>query len=274
MPLYQPSELRAFLEEIGAAPKKSLSQNFLIDGNIVRKMMTLGEIKPGDSVLEIGPGPGVLTEELLSQQCRVFAIEKDRKFAHALSRLQTLDHRLHITEGDALKTPLDFLPNSTKIVANLPYQITTPLLSRFLPDHQRFSSITVMVQKEYAQRVLAEVGTKNYSSLSLFVQFYSIPAYGFTVEKTCFYPPPKVQSSVIQFILKIPPPVSSEEAFFTMTRRAFQQRRKMVRSSLKTHYTLSSIDRGLEKAGKNHQVRPEELSLADFLTLFQEIENQ
>ncbi len=106
MALYKPSTLRAFLEEIDATPKKSLSQNFLIDGNIIRKIVTLAGVEPGDFVLEIGPGPGVLTEELLARGAHVLAVEKDRKFAKALTRLQTEDHRLTVIEGDILEQDL------------------------------------------------------------------------------------------------------------------------------------------------------------------------
>lgn len=275
MPLYKPSDLRAFLEEIDAVPKKSLSQNFLIDGNIIRKIVSFADVKAGDSVLEIGPGPGVLTEELLARGAHVLAVEKDHKFAQALSRLQTNDHRLTVVEGDILKQDLShLLKPKTKLVANLPYQITTPILTKFLPKADLFESITVMVQKEVSARFLASHSTSDYSSITVFVQFYSEPIYGFTVEPTCFYPPPRVKSAVVKFKLKDHPPVSSEEAFFAMTRRAFQQRRKMVRSSLKTHYSLQRIDGGLEKIGKGLHVRPENLSLADFLILFQEIEEK
>ncbi len=274
MNMYKPSALRAFLDEIGAAPKKSLSQNFLIDGNIVRKIVALAGVKPGDSVLEIGPGPGVLTEELLLQGGHVLAIEKDRKFAQTLSRLQTPDQHLRVIEADALSVPLDQIPSHTKVVANLPYQITTPLLARLLPRQDVFESITVMVQREVAERMLAHPATKDYSSLTVFVQFYAELHYGFTVAKSCFYPAPKVESAVVKFLLKKPPTVSSQEEFFQMTRRAFQQRRKMIRSSLREDYTPASIDLGLQKAGKNLQSRPEELSLADFLILFQEIEKK
>lgn len=275
MALYKPSELRAFLDEIDASPKKSLSQNFLIDGNIIRKIVTLAGIKPGDSVLEIGPGPGVLTEELLARGAHVLAVEMDRKFAKALARLQTDDHRLSVIEGDILEQDLSkLLKPKTKLVANLPYQITTPILTEFLPKTTFFESITVMVQKEVAARFLAEPSTKDYSSITVFVEFYSQPEYGFTVEPTCFYPPPRVKSAVVKFTLKPHPKVSSEKEFFEMTRRAFQQRRKMVRSSLKLTYALESIDRGLEKIGKGLQVRPENLSLADFLILSQEIEKK
>ncbi len=275
MPLYKPSELRAFLEEIDAFPKKSLSQNFLIDGNIIRKIVTLAGVQPGDSVLEIGPGPGVLTEELLARGAHVLAVEKDRKFARALTRLQTEDGRLNVIEGDILEQDLSkLLKPKTKLVANLPYQITTPILTGFLPKKEFFESITVMVQKEVSARFIAHPSTKDYSSITVFVQFYSQPEYGFTVEPTCFYPPPRVKSAVVKFHLKDHPPVSSEEAFFAMTRRAFQQRRKMIRASLKLIYTLESIDRGLEKIGKGLQVRPENLSLSDFLILSQEIEKK
>ena len=275
MALYKPSELRAFLDEIDASPKKSLSQNFLIDGNIIRKIVTLAGIKPGDSVLEIGSGPGVLTEELLARGAHVLAVEMDRKFAKALARLQTEDHRLTIIEGDILEQDLSkLLKPKTKLVANLPYQITTPILTEFLPKTEFFESITVMVQKEVAVRFLARPSTPDYSSITVFVEFYSQPEYGFTVEPTCFYPPPRVKSAIVKFTLHDHPKVSSEKEFFEMTRRTFQQRRKMVRSSLKLTYDLKSIDRGLEKIGKGLQVRPENLSLGDFLILSQEIEKK
>lgn len=272
MALYKPSTLRAFLEEIDAFPKKSLSQNFLIDGNIIRKIVTLAGIEPGDFVLEIGSGPGVLTEELLARGAHVLAVEKDRKFAKALTRLQTDDERLTVIEGDILELDLSkLLKPKTKLVANLPYQITTPILTEFLPKKEFFESITVMVQKEVSARFIAKPSTKDYSSITVFVQFYSQPEFGFTVEPTCFYPPPRVKSAVVKFQLKDHPPVSSEEDFFAMTRRAFQQRRKMIRSSLKLVYEQDSIDKGLEKIGKGLQVRPENLSLADFLILSYEI---
>ena len=272
MALYKPSTLRAFLEEIDASPKKSLSQNFLIDGNIIRKIVTLAGVEPGDFVLEIGPGPGVLTEELLARGAHVLAVEKDRKFAQALTRLQTEDKRLTVIEGDILELDLSkLLKPKTKLVANLPYQITTPILTEFLPKKEFFESITVMVQKEVSARFIAKPSTKDYSSITVFVEFYSEPEFGFTVEPTCFYPPPRVKSAVVKFKLKDHPPVSSEEDFFEMTRKAFQQRRKMIRSSLKLVYEQASIDRGLEKIGKGLQVRPENLSLADFLILSHEI---
>lgn len=274
MTLYKPSELKAFLAEIGAAPMKFLSQNFLIDGNIVRKIVKLAEVGSGDTVLEIGPGPGVLTEEILAQGAHVIAVEKDRKFAAALHRLQTKDGRLQVFEDDILEW--DFaahLKPRSKLVANLPYNITTPILSHFMPHKELFQTVTVMVQKEVGERFLARPGSKSYGSLSLFVQFYSDPVKGFIVEPTCFYPAPKVQSMVVQLKLK-EPPVLSDVAFFKMTRLAFGQRRKMIYSTLKNHYPIAALEEGLRQIGKGLKVRPEELSLAEFLVLFKVIHQQ
>jgi 16S rRNA (adenine1518-N6/adenine1519-N6)-dimethyltransferase len=270
--MYRPTELIAFLKEIGAAPKKSLSQNFLIDGNIVDKIVLLADVKKGDTVIEIGPGPGVLTEALLTAGAHVVAIEKDRKFAAALSRLQTEDMRLKVYEADALD--FSYPQIDCKVVANLPYQITTPLLTKLLPLHQTVRTLTLMVQKELAIRMMAKPGSKDYSSLSLFIGFYSHPKKGFLVSPSCFYPKPKVDSAVIQLVLKTPPLVSSEKAFFTMVRKAFCHRRKLLCSSLKTMYPMAAIEKGLEKARKSRQARPEEMSLDDFLTLFHELEKQ
>lgn len=271
MPLYKPSELRAFLDQIGVSPKRSLSQNFLIDGNIIKKIVALADVRAGETVLEIGPGPGVLTEALLNQGAFVIAVEKDRKFAQALHRLQTPDNRLTVIEADILEANFE-LPPGSKLISNLPYQITTPVLTQFLPQKHHLESITVMVQKEVAQRLTARPGSKTYGSITVFIQFYASARFGFTVEPTCFYPPPRVQSAVIKFDLRDPPLVS-QERFFEMTRLCFQMRRKMVRTSLKDRYPVALIEKGLEKIGKGENVRPEELSLADFLTLFQEIED-
>ncbi|MGH2612339.1 MAG: ribosomal RNA small subunit methyltransferase A, partial [Rhabdochlamydiaceae bacterium] len=145
---------------------KFLSQNFLIDGNIVRKIVKFAEVKKGDSILEIGPGPGALTEELLAQGASVIAVEKDRKFAAALHRLQTADQRLQIFENDVLKwNPTSHLNFKTKLIANLPYNITTPILTHFLPQRKFFQSLTVMVQREVGERVIAKPGSKAYGSL-------------------------------------------------------------------------------------------------------------
>jgi 16S rRNA (adenine1518-N6/adenine1519-N6)-dimethyltransferase len=273
MKVYRSSELRLFLQELGLDAKKGLSQNFLIDGNILRKIIQAAGIQPGDRVIEIGPGPGALTEFLLDYGASVTAIELDPHFAQALKRLQEPGRPLTIFQKDFLKFPLeDFLANSTgkiKVVANLPYHITTPILTKLLPMHHSIESVTIMVQKEFAKRMTAPSGSSDYGSFSVFTAFYSQPTYCFTVEPTCFYPRPKVQSAVVCCLLKPPllTPVQ-EEAFFVLTRSAFQKKRKMLRTSLKSLYSAEAIEQALGEMGISVQARPEELSLEQFLILF------
>lgn len=270
---YRPSDLRVFLDTLSVKPKKSLSQNFLIDGNIIRKIARFADVKGGDRVVEIGPGPGALTEILLESGAHVTAIEKDAVFAKALSRLQTKDGRLTVIENDVLEVSVEnCFHQKAKIVANLPYHLTTPILSKLLPFNDAFESITVMIQKEVADRFIAHPSTKEYGSFSVFLQFYSDPEYGFTVEPTCFYPRPKVKSSVVKLKLHQPPEVHSIERFFKMTRTAFQKRRKMLRVSLKNLYGNEAIESALSSLNINPQSRPEDLSLNDFLRLFQVID--
>lgn len=270
--MHKASELQSFLKELGVDARKGLSQNFLIDGNILRKIADAAHVKAGDSILEIGPGPGALTELLLERGAHVTAIELDAVFAHALERLQTQDQRLHVFATDFLKFPLqEFLiknPGPWKVVANLPYHITTPILTQLLPCHGAIESVTIMVQKEVGKRMVSSHGSADYGSFSLFVSFYSKASYCFTVEPTCFYPKPTVQSAVVHCQLHAPHPISSTEDFFRLTRTAFQQRRKMLRSSLKELYSQEKIISSLMQLGLKETARPEELSLAQFLQLF------
>lgn len=268
---YQPSELRDFLSELGAFPKKRLSQNFLIDGNIGRKIVALAGVKKNEPVLEIGPGPGALTELLLESMANVTAVEMDPLFADHLKKLG----KIEVICADFLQLDLvQILQKKTKVVANLPYRITTPILSSLLPLHSLIDTVTVMVQKEVAERFLAKPGSKEWNSFSLFIHFYADISYGFTVKKTCFYPIPKVDSAVVQFKLKQHPQVKSVERFFTLTRHAFQHRRKMLKASLKPLYKSEEVERVLENLGLRKDIRPEGLSLTDFLRFFEIIDQE
>jgi 16S rRNA (adenine1518-N6/adenine1519-N6)-dimethyltransferase len=257
MKVYRPSELRTFLEEAGLFAKKRLSQNFLIDGNIIQKILKTAQVQPGDRILEIGPGPGALTAALLEAGAHVTAIELDPLFATKLERLQTPDSRLEIISQDALLFPFETRPG--KVVANLPYHISTPLLTRLLPLTDAFTSLTVMVQKEFAERM------KEDSSLCLFVQFYATITSSFTVSPSCFYPRPTVSSAVVHCKLHSPP-LKEADSFFILTRTAFQQRRKMLRTSLKSLYP--HIESALKALDLPPTTRPEELSLETFIALF------
>lgn len=272
MPLYRPTELLAFLESIGESPKKGLSQNFLIDGNVVQNILKTADVQAKDNILEIGPGPGSLTEALLNAGATVIAIEADGKLAAALNRLQTEDNRLHVIHADALKVPLNELrahfQGPVKLISNLPYHITTPLLTRFISQNDWISSVVVMVQDEMAKRMCGSKDAPDYGSITVFLNFYAHVSYAFKVGKKCFYPAPKVDSAIVKFDLKAPPEGIDAETFFKMTRRAFEQRRKMLRSSLKELYPPERVLEALEKLGISPLARPEELSCEEFLELF------
>ncbi len=276
MALYRPSELQQFLQSLGIHPKKGLSQNFLIDGNIIRKIVATAAAGPGDVVLEIGPGPGALTEALLEAGATVVAVEKDTILAEALKRLQTDDHRLHVMTNDILEVNVSELLQSylsvgskAKVIANLPYHVTTPILTRMVPASHLFDSITVMVQKEVAERMSAAPGGAIYGSLTVFLGFYSDCQYAFTVTRNCFMPPPKVDSAVVHLTIKGPREVSNQEKFFEMTRTAFEHRRKMLRASLKELYPSALVTQALNQIGVNPEERPEQLSLDQFIQLFE-----
>lgn len=275
MPIYKPTELHQFLDQLGISPQKRLSQNFLIDGNIIRKIVALSRVDKEDTILEIGPGPGSLTEALLATGASVIAVEKDRILADALKRLILDPPQLKIFCHDIMTFPLkeqldEFSKagKKIKVIANLPYHLTTPILALLSPMRDTISSLTVMVQEEVARRMTALPGTSDYSSFSVFLRFYTNPFYGFNVSRNCFYPIPKVDSAVVMLELRNPP-LSEDQAisFFELTRTAFEHRRKMLRASLKELYPPSMIEKSLLAIGENPLARPETLSLEAFLAL-------
>lgn len=255
----RPTELLAFLEQIGAAPNKALSQNFLIDANILRKIVNSAAISKEDRVLEIGPGPGALTQELLRSEAQVIAIEKDRKLASALHRLQ-VDGRLQIHESDFLKFPIEERLQSAaplKVVANLPYNITTPIIERLCDHASLFSSAWIMVQKELADRMVARAGTKEMSSFTIFLHTYCKPSIALKVSRHCFFPAPKVDSCVVRLDFHAPL-MENPKQFLAIVRRAFQQRRKMLRSTLFIQEEPFAV------------MRPEALSFDDWMKVYLE----
>lgn len=280
MSIYKPKELFSLLEKLGISPKKVLSQNFLIDGNIVSKIVKTADVTPKDLILEIGPGPGALTQALLEAQATVLAVEKDRILAQALHRFQSDYNNLEVFEEDILKFPIEkTLQNwlkrgdysSAKVIANLPYHLTTPILAQLVTLYPTLSTLVVMVQEEVARRITAIPGNKNYSSFTVFLNFYSTPLYAFKVKSHCFYPKPSVESAVVVLKLKKPPSLEDKDRFFLMTRTAFEHRRKMIKSSLKSLYLPAEVEKALEGMQLNPLERPENLSLKDFLCLFKKL---
>lgn len=276
MPMYKPTELVQFLEGLGIGPRKGLSQNFLIDGNILRKIVQISQVGPGDLVLEIGPGPGSLTELLLQAGAEVLAVEKDEILAKALNRFHDIG-TLDVCCADIMDFPIKqelkkrLKGKRAQVIANLPYHLTTPIIALLAPLHDLFSSLTLMVQEEVARRFTAKPGTSDYSSFTVFLDFYTHTHYGFKVGRNCFYPPPRVDSAVVKLDLKPPPSITNQDTFFEMTRTAFQQRRKMIKVSLKELYPSDVVMSSLKAIGANPQARPEELSLEQFLKLFKSL---
>lgn len=281
--LYQPKIIKEVMDQAGLHFTKSLGQNFLIDGNIVRQIAHAARLREEDRVLEIGPGIGTLTEELLLHAGKVLSVEIDRTFIDVLQdRFGDRDNFL-LMEGDALK--LDLAPvlaqaapgRSWKLVANLPYYITAPLLERFLRTDLPIESLTVMVQKEVADRIMARPSTPDYGSLTLFVALYADPIRAFEVPRTAFMPAPKVDSTVL--VLKRRPAregeLSSEDRDRVngIIRLAFQQRRKMVIKAIQrgTGMDRRQVEEAFEARGLSTKARAENLQLEDFRHILQSL---
>lgn len=279
MAIYKPSELKHFLNDLGIQPKKGLSQNFLIDGNIIRKIVKTAQVSSGDLVLEIGPGPGSLTEALLETKARVIAVEKDNVLADKLKRLQNNENQLEILCDDILNVNIPEILKSrlqqgqkAKVIANLPYHLTSLILTHVVQMHEVIESMTVMVQDEVARRMTAVAGNKDFGSLTLFLNYYSQSEYGFKVSKNCFFPVPKVESAIVNLRLREPPQLSNKEHFFEMTRTAFMHRRKMLKASLRELYGPQQVEEALSQLHLDPKSRPENLSLQNFIDLYQALQ--
>lgn len=265
-----------FLNSLAIKPKKKMAQHFLIDGNILKKIATFAALCPDDSVLEIGPGPGVLTELLLQKGCRVICIEKDSSFAEALKRLQNSKNRLEIIVGDALDADFEKLLKNpqhkkAKIVANIPYSLSTPIVEKILTSSSCIESATLMTQVDFAERIMAEPPSPKFGAFSLFVQFHAKIHFGFEVAPQCFYPPPKVVSSVIRLDMQKKATLPNEEQFFSIIKEAFSSRRKMVAKTLKKYFPDRAIQETIEKLKISPRARPEELSCDVWVSLFQQL---
>jgi len=269
MPL-SPSDTRDLLAQLNHQPKRFLGQNFLVDGNIVRKSLELAGVTTGDTVVEIGPGLGTLTSALLAAGAAVWAVEKDRQLhAHLLATLARDQPQLHLLEGDAVEHPLAGLPAERsahfKVVANLPYAIATPWLDGVLSGPLP-SVLVLMLQQEAAQRYAAQPGTKSFSGISIFLQAAYEIAPGHKVAPGCFYPRPDVDSYLLNLVRR-PEPFVFTAANKVLIRECFQQRRKqigsLIRGKLPPDKAAAWLDR-LVAAGLGPQSRPEQIPVAQW----------
>ncbi len=265
MPL-SPSDTRDLLTQLGHFPKRFLGQNFLVDGNIVRKSLELAEIKAGDQVVEVGPGLGTLTRALLEAGVKLWAVEKDRSLHEYLAQTLAPEFQdsFRLMEGDAMDQPLAGLPaekaaEGFKIVANLPYAISTPWMDAVLegPLPER---LVLMLQREAADRYVAKHGGKEFGAISIFLQAAFDVAPGHKVAAACFHPRPDVDSYLLNLVRKPKPFLFSREVK-SLIRSCFQQRRKQIASLLRERLPDSGQAwcAKLTAHGLSGQTRPEQI---------------
>ena len=280
MHLGNPTNTIAVLNRYGFSFQKKFGQNFLIDENVVEKIVRDAGVTKDDFVLEIGPGIGTMTQILCENAREVVAVEIDDKLIPILTE-DTLSWYDNVTviHEDILKLDIVKLANERnggkpiKVVANLPYYITTPIIMGLFESHVPLDSITIMVQKEVADRMQVGPGTKDYGALSLAVQYYAKPQILLNVPASCFMPRPKVDSAVIQLTRYEKPPVevADEHLMFRLIRASFNQRRKTMTNSVGNSPELSvskeQMAAALEKCGLSATVRGEALTLAQFAEL-------
>ncbi|WP_028274399.1 16S rRNA (adenine(1518)-N(6)/adenine(1519)-N(6))-dimethyltransferase RsmA [Atopococcus tabaci] len=273
-----PKRTQEILEQFGLSAKKSLGQNFLIDTNILHNIVKSAKVDNQTNVIEVGPGIGALTEQLARAAKKVVAFEIDDRLLPVLEETLAPYDNITVLHQDVLKADLDqvaaehFSPDDPLVlVANLPYYITTPIIMHFLESSLKLDSMTVMMQKEVANRISAAPGTKAYGSLSIAIQYYMDAEVAFTVPKTVFRPMPNVDSAIIHLTRKDKPAVTvkDEAFFFAVVRASFVQRRKTLRNNLQTAFgkeeaVKDKLAAAFEKSGIDPSRRGETLSLEEF----------
>ena len=282
--LSNPKETIQVLQKHEFQFKKKFGQNFLIDPHVLDKIVDAAQITKDDFVLEIGPGIGTLTQYLCENARQVLAVEIDDKLIPILKEtLQPYDN-VEVLHGDILKQDIQQIADTyndgkpIKVVANLPYYITTTIIMELFESHVPLANVTVMVQKEVADRMKAEPGTKDYGALSLAVQYYAKPYIAAFVPPNCFMPRPNVGSAVIRLdcLARVPVEVHNEKLMFRLIRASFNQRRKTLQNgianSAELSFTKEQAARAIEQAGFDVRIRGEKLGLEEFARLADELE--
>lgn len=278
--LYSPKVMMDILDRYGFKFSKGLGQNFLIDGNITKRIAEIADLDNSSGVLEIGPGFGTLTQALCKKANKVVAIEVDKSLTEVHKGILNYSN-LKIIYEDFLKLDVkkiieeEFKGLDVKIVANLPYYITTPIIMKILEEKYKVSKIVVMVQKEVAQRLNSKAGTKEYGAITLAVQYRADTDIAMIVPNSVFMPKPKVDSAVVEFKI-LPKPkieVLDENMLFAVIKASFSQRRKTILNGLSNSLNLSKelINESLVCAGIDSGIRGEKLTLEEFGRISDEI---
>lgn len=260
------------LKTFGLRMSKKLGQNFLIDEQVVEGIVKAADIGHGDTVLEIGPGIGTLTQGLAESGCQVVAVELDNRLIDILGKTLEGYDNVRVVHGDILKIDIsrEIMAEKYKVVANLPYYITTPIIMGLLEQRLPIERLVTMVQKEVAERMIAKPGGKDYGALSVAVQYYTQPEILFVVPPKAFIPAPAVESAIIRCIVRNEPPVDikDEKRFFRVVKAAFAQRRKTLSNNLKgAGIPADKVQLILETANIDGSRRGETLSLDEFAAI-------
>ena len=268
--------IKDILSRHGFTFSKSLGQNFLINPSVCPRMAELSGAGEGVGVIEIGPGIGVLTNELCLLADKVVAVELDKRLLPVLDETLAEYDNVKIINDDVLKLDLnkliaeEFPGKEVVVCANLPYYITSPVIMKLLEDKLPVTAITVMVQKEAAQRICADIGSRESGAVTVSVNYYAEPKLLFGVSAGSFMPAPKVDSAVIRLEVRKEPPVSAdEEKFFKVVKAAFSQRRKVISNSLSAGLKMekSAVTEIISQAGVSPNARAETLKLEDFAAI-------
>ena len=275
--LTNPETIKKIMDGLGIRFNKALGQNFLIDQTVLDSAIDASGIDEGYGVIEVGPGIGTLTAELSKKAGKVVAIELDRSIAEYLKKAFVAYDNVEIVQGDALKIDLKEIIEEKMqglkvvVIANLPYYITTPLIMKFLEDDLPLESITVLIQKEVAERIVADAGTKEYGAISVAVQYYSSPEIIRTVPPESFMPPPKVTSAIIKMDIKnhTKPEVSNEKRMFRVVKAAFGQRRKTLVNALSSGFDVpkEELTRIVTDVTGSEKIRGEQHDLRQFIQI-------
>ena len=273
------TKAKALLGQFGLRAKKGLGQHFLVDGRVLKRIVAAADLTPEDTVIEVGPGLGILTRELAQQAGRVIAIEADGEMVSALSEIVARYPNLTVIQGDIMHVdPVSLLPSPTgvpagyKVVANIPYYITSAVLRHFLEASRQPTLMVVMVQKEVGKAIVAQPG--DMSLLAVSIQFYGLPSIVARVPARSFYPPPKVDSVILRVDVHKKPPVSvsSARAFFETVRAGFSAPRKQLRNSLAQGLAVGTQEAAdlLQRAEIDPRRRAETLSIEEWGRLCRE----
>lgn len=263
-PLTSPTVVRRLLQDYGLQADKNFGQNFLVDANVLHSIVQAAQLSDKDTVLEIGPGLGVLTRELLSRAQNVTSIELDKRLIPLLRDTLPADN-FQLVQGDALEFPLHTLPENSLLVANLPYNVATTLVMNCL-ESLRFKRLVFLVQKEVAERLVASAGDAAYGALSLLRHYFAEAKIIRHVKPSAFMPAPKVTSSVVRLVARAN--TTADPALFSLIKQGFSHRRKTLKKNLlMAGYEKERVISALVKVGVDEKVRAEEVWLEQFQNL-------